>query len=214
LKNRRNREVPAAVTSASAESGHAHAPALVRPSTTRLDWKLVAILTALGAVIGWSLAAVQPPQYRASALAAITPRPEGLEPNELLRGIETLERRTIVATMSALPSTAAMRTQLGAGSDDDIEALVLPNTNLLRIDVRGGDAMRAATLANRIPALLDVHATSMFKYYRVTMISPAVQPEAPFLPRTGRAITAGTLIGLFAGLLAAYAVQRLRDHAR
>jgi capsular polysaccharide biosynthesis protein len=176
-------------------------------STLRRNWKLIAAMTVIAALIGWIISAMQPARYRASALAAIAPLPEGLEANEFLRGVEVLERRTVVVTVASLASTAATRTQVAAGPDYAIEAAILPNTNLVRIDVDGGDGAQAAAIANRVPAVLNAQARAMFKYYGVTMVSPATRPTSPFLPRPARAIIAGILIGLFLGCLAAWAAQ-------
>jgi uncharacterized protein involved in exopolysaccharide biosynthesis len=52
---------------------------------------------------------------------------------------------------------------------------------------------------------MSAQTQALYKYYTVVVISPATAPDAPFLPRTGRAIAAGLLIGLFLGCLAAFA---------
>ena len=185
------------------------APPAVKPvSPIAGDWKRIAIIAIAGAIIGWSIAALQPARYRASALAAVTPLADSLEPNETLRSLEALERRTVVATIAALASTPVIRTQARAGSDYDLEATVLPNTNLFRIDVEGASPATTATIANRLPQLLSAQTTAMFKYYSVRMVSPAVAPSAPYLPRPMRAMAAGLLIGLFAGVLLAWLTRR------
>jgi capsular polysaccharide biosynthesis protein len=172
------------------------------------DWKRIAAITVLAASIAWLLAALQPPRYRASALASVAPTPDALQPNELLRGVEVLAQRTVVATIAALASTPATRGEVAAATGYDIEATVLPNTNLVRVDVEGGDAAQTAAIANRIPAVLSTQTRAMYKYYAVTMVSPAARPDAPFLPRTGRGVAAGVLIGLFLGLMTAWFTQR------
>jgi hypothetical protein len=68
-----------------------------QPHRPAFNWKIVAVVTLIATAIAWSLAAVQQPQYRASVMAAITPRPDRLAPAEMLRGVEVLERRTVVA---------------------------------------------------------------------------------------------------------------------
>lgn len=175
---------------------------------TRLNWKLIAAIAAVATGLAWLLSVTQAPRYQASALAAIAPIPAALEPNEFLRGVEVLERRTVVVTVAALASAPATRRQVAAGRDSVIEAVILPNTNLVRIDVEGNGGVQAAAIANRVPAILDLHARTLFRYYGVTMVSPATAPATPYLPRTGRAILAGLLIGLFLGALAAHAVAR------
>lgn len=169
------------------------------------DWKRVVLTTVAVTAIAWSLAAMQPRRYRASVLASVGPLVETLEPNELLRSVEVLERRTVVGTIAALASTPVTRTRAAVASGYRVEPAVLPNTNLFRVDVEGENAAQAAAIANRVPGVLNAQTRAMYKYYGVSMVSPAIAPEAPFSPRTGRAVAAGFAIGLFLGLLAAYA---------
>jgi uncharacterized protein involved in exopolysaccharide biosynthesis len=176
------------------------------------DWKRVALITIIVTAIAWALAAVQPRRYRASALASVVPLASALEPNELLRGMEVLERRQVIATLAALASTPTTRSRVAAGTSV-IDAVVLPNTNLVRIDVEGGNSAQVTNVANRVPAILDEESRAMYRYYVVTLVSPATRPLAPFFPRVGRAIVAGAAIGLFLGLFAVYA-QRWRAALR
>jgi capsular polysaccharide biosynthesis protein len=171
---------------------------------------LIIAITLITAGVAWILAALQPDQYRASALAAVAPLAASLEANEVLRGVEVLERRTVVATIAALASTESTRTQAAAGKDYDIEAAVLPNTNLFRVDVTGANAEQTAAIANRIPDLLSKQTQALYKFYGVMVVSPAARPTEPFLPRTGRAISTGLVIGLFLGFLAAILKEKMR----
>ena len=169
------------------------------------DWKRVVLTTVAVTAVAWSLAAMQPRLYRASVLASVSPLAETLEPNELLRSVEVLERRTVVGTVAALAATPVTRARAAVARGYAVEATVLPNTNLFRVDVEGENAAQAAAIANRFPDILNAQTRGMYKYYGVTLISPAVAPTEPFSPRTGRAVAAGFAIGLFLGLLAAYA---------
>ena len=173
----------------------------------RDNWKTIFLITVAVTGLAWILAAMQPDRYQATSLAAIAPLADTLQANEVLRGVEVLERRTVVATVAALASTDATSTQAKAGDGYQIEAAVVPNTNLFRVNVVGEDAAQAAAIANRVPDLLSAQTRAMYKYYGVTMVSPASAPNATYLPRPGRATLAGLLIGLFLGLLAAYALQ-------
>jgi capsular polysaccharide biosynthesis protein len=173
------------------------------------EWKRIALITITVTAIAWSLTALQTPRYRAIALASVAPVTEGLQPNEMLRGMEVLERRTLVETIAALAGTPVTRRSVAAGSGYRVQAEVVPNTNLFRVAVEGSDAAQTAAIANRVPQVLSAQARELYKYYNVAMVSPAVAPDAPFLPQTGRAIAGGLLIGLFLGIVTAY-VQRLR----
>jgi capsular polysaccharide biosynthesis protein len=168
------------------------------------QWRRIAIITVAVTVLAWGLTMIQPVQYQASALISVIPRADALQPNEVLRAVEVLERRTVVATIASLASTPAIRSRVAAASEERIEAVVLPNTNLIRVNVQGRDPGRAALVANRVPALLGAQARSLYRYYDIVLISAAAPPQDSFAPRPRRAIAAGLVAGLFLGLLAAY----------
>lgn len=172
------------------------------------DWKRVALITAAVTAIAWILASMQPSRYRAHTLAAVAPLAGALETTDYLRGLEVLERRTVVTTIAALASTAQTRAQAGAAPSDQIAATVVPNTNLFRVEVEGADAAQTAAVANRVTQLLSAQTTAIYKYYGVTTIAAAVPPSEPFEARSPRAIATGPIIGLLLGLVAAYASHR------
>lgn len=173
----------------------------------RRDWKRFALIVIAAMAIAGIVAAMQPARYAASALATVAPRGD-LSPNELLRGMEVLEHRTLVATVAALATTPTTKTQLGPVAGYDIVAAPVANTNLFRVEVQGESAAQAAEIANRVPAAVDAQTRAMYKYYQVTIVSPATAPATPFAPQPARAAAAGLIVGLFLGLLAAYANHR------
>lgn len=177
-------------------------------------WKIVALTAVATALIAWMFTALQPKRYRASAIAAVTPIVDGLAATEVLRGVDTLERRTLIATIAALASTPVIHRQaLGTALDADeyaIEAVVLPNTNLLRVNVEGTDARRVAAVANRVPELISAQTRAMYRFYRVTAVSAATAPTAAAFPRVGRTVAAGLLVGAILGAIIAYTVDRRR----
>ena len=185
----------------------AAAPAGSLARMVRAHWKVIAAITLVTIGLAWILAAMQPDMYRASALAAVAPVSEGLEAAEVMRGVEVLDRRTIVATVAALAGTNTTRTRASVDNQYNVEAVVLPNTNLFRVDVEGADAGQAAAIANRLAQTLNEQTRAMYKYYGVTMVSPADTPASPFSPRPSRAIATGLLLGLLLGLIAAYVLS-------
>lgn len=173
----------------------------------RRDWKRFALIVIAATAIAGIIAAMQPPRYAASALATVSPRTD-LTPNELLRGMEVLEHRTLVATVAAIANTPTTRDQVRPAAGHTIAAEPVPNTNLFRVEVRGDSAAQTAEIANRVPQVVDAQTRAMYKYYQVAIVSPAVAPSEPFSPQPLRAAAAGLVVGLFLGLLAAYANHR------
>lgn len=175
-------------------------------------WKPVVAAAIAGMIVAWLFTALQPDRYRATLLAAVSPLGETLNATDVLRGVEVLEQRTVVATVAALastPSTTRPATQPDAAGYT-IDASVVPNTNLVRIHVEGPDAARATAIANGLPAVLSQHTRSMFKLYGVTPVSPATQPTEPVSTGSPRSILAGLLIGLVIGAAIAIGIDKSR----
>ena len=163
---------------------------------------VIAIVTVNTTALAWLLTILQPKRYRSTAIAAVSPVIETIPDGEQIRSVQALDQRTIVATAAALVSTSVItKAAVPPGlTGYELRAVVLPNTNLLRIEVDGADAGRAAMIANRVPALLGVQTRAVFRYYGTAVVSPAAGGELIF-PRTGRIIAAGFVIGVFLGTL-------------
>jgi capsular polysaccharide biosynthesis protein len=200
-----------------AEPVNGPAPAIAPPPEVHLSpplrrrWPLVLGVTLAITLLAWLLATMQPKRYRASAIAAVTPIGENLSASDVLRGVDSLDRRVVVASLAALASAPVTQRAVQAHGDETIVASVLPNTNLFRVEVEGRDAARAMQIANRVPAVLNAQATRMYRMYGVTLMSEAGRPGAPAVPRIGRAVVTGLVLGLLAGIAVAWLLDRRRS---
>lgn len=168
----------------------------------RARWRPIAITIAAALVIAAILAAALPKRYRATAVGVVAPLTSTLSPSEAFHGVEALDRRSVVATVAALPSTSWSQRH-----DYDISAAVLPNTNLVRIDVDASSPEMAASVANTTLNELGAQTTSMFKYYGLTPVTHALPPTTAASPHRGRILLAGLLIGLFVAAGVAYVLD-------
>lgn len=175
----------------------------------RLRWGVVIAVTLLTALGAWILASAQPKRYRATSIAAITPVAD--DATDQMRGVQALNQSTFVATVAALASTPSVSKAAVAQSGEgySVRAVVLPSTNLLRIEVDGADSGRAAAIANRVPSILETETRRIFRIYGVTSVSAATGGELIY-PRKERAAAAGVLVGLMLGTLIAWALTRQR----
>ena len=178
----------------------------------RGHWKLVALIAAAVMLVAFLLAELQPKRYRTASIAAVTPIPEVLSTSEMIRGVETLDRRVIITSITALADAPSTTHAAGAVAGDDVAAFVMPNTAVFRIEVEGTNARRIASIANRVPMLLGMQSRNMYKIYSVTLVSPASVPDKPVLPRIERAIIAGLAFGLLFGVATAWFLDH-RRHA-
>ena len=200
-------DAPAAEGGFSLPTGEQVVRAVIR------HWPIVAIAALAAMLLGWLFSAVQPKRYRATAIGAVSPAVDKLETTDVLRGVDALERRVVVSTVAAMASMPIVTGKVIPSSlhGYSVNASVVPMTNLFNVNVEGSDPKQVAAIANRVPDALAGPAVTMYKLYRVTLVSPANVPGAPFLPRTGRAAIAGLLLGLVAGVAFAWLLDRRRS---
>ena len=180
----------------------------------RTRWPIIVMATILAALVAWLVGTLQPKRYRASAFAAIVPLAEKLGTEEQIRATQALDQRTIVATVAALVSMpdVAGAAMTPADRGYDLRAVVLPNTNVLRVEVDGENPQRAAAIANSVPTLLSARTGSLFGLYGVKVVSPASTADLIF-PRMERILAAGLVIGLILGLTIAWLLTTMRRSA-
>lgn len=175
-------------------------------------WWLPLGAAVLGAVVALLAAMSQPDRYRSSSVAAVTPSAI-VESTDLLRSVDTLERRTIVATAAELVATAPTRRSAGLTEADEsgysLDARVIPNTNLVRVTAEGEDAARVAAIANQTPRVLSAQLRQLFRVYDVQTVSEASPSATPVSSGAARSAAAGGAAGLILGVLAAVALHLL-----
>ncbi|MEA2571197.1 MAG: hypothetical protein QOI24_3198 [Acidobacteriota bacterium] len=186
----------------------------------RHRWQIVVVATVVVTLSAWALAELQPKRYRAVAIAALMPN-EALQTGDLLRTVDSLERRNIIATVAVLATTPLTHAQVLASLPPQdsqgeyiIDSRVMPNTNLFRIEVEGDDPARAAELANRVPKIIAAQTLQMYKVYGITTVSAATPPAEPSTPRVGRTIAAGFILGLLIGAMLAWGSERFSRRLR
>ena len=179
---------------------------------------IVPIVIALAAGAAVLVASRQAPVYRSTATIAAVPGSAIREIEQVLRGIETLERRTVIATIARLPSTARIRA-VAAGALGQSDSLagysahssVIPNTNLIRIEVEGPDPVQAASFANALGNATATEVQAMYRVIEMSMLTDAVPPALPAEPNLRRALVLAVVLGAFLGVAVTYGFVRLSD---
>lgn len=189
---------------------------LYRRALARRWWIVLATIVLAVAAAAWATSR-QRPVYRASTTMAVIPNSEVSGTEEILRSLDTLERRTVVATFAKIPSAAETRGAAARrmGVEDrelrpyQIRASVLPNTNIIKVDVEGPDRRRAAALANAAAAVTRREARHMYRIYTMRTLEQAVPARRPIYPTPARNYLVAAILGLFLGAGAALLVERL-----
>lgn len=187
----------------------------------RAGWWLlpVVLVAAVGGAAWFDNTGEEATLYRSNVTLAAVPDSSVTNPNQRLRSVEILERRSMVSTLSRLPRSGPLRRRaarrLGVSPGDmgpySVFTRVLPGTHLIGVTVRGPDADVASDFAN---ALAEVSAEEAGEYYGVftlRLLDDASVPGVPVGEGEGRRTYAvAGVLGLFLGMGAAYGVGRLR----
>jgi len=184
----------------------------------RQGWWITLLVLTLSLGSTGFLTSRQPRIYHASATIVVTPN-TGVEGTaDILRSLETLERRSVIATFAKIPSTretreaAAKRLGLEAGGlrDYRIEAFVLPNTNIIKVDVEGPDGQAVADVANAAAGVTREEVRRMYRIYTTKTLAEAVRATRPIHPDPRRNYVLAGILGAVLGVAATFVVGRLR----
>lgn len=159
----------------------------------------------------------QQPVYRTATSVVVAPAPDMAEASDVLRAVEALERRSILATFVELSKSPAVQRRAAArlGWEDGeltpfrVSSSTLPHANVLRIVVEGPDPERAATLAGAVAAVMGEEAHGLYRPFSVRVLTEATPAAAPTMPDRRRNYLVALVLGLFLGGVGAYAFGRL-----
>lgn len=179
-------------------------------------WLSVVVMVAAMTAAGY-LTARQPPVFRATASSTVAPSRDLSESAELLRALETLERRTVMATFALLPGSRETRQAAAAAlglaaaelRDYRVSTSVVPNTNVIRIEVEGPDAIRASELANALAGVTAVKAGRLYRLFALEPLDPSIPMRHPVRPNGKRNAVVAGILGLFLGLAVTIGVEAL-----
>lgn len=181
-------------------------------------WWMILLCLAAGAGIAGLLTSRQTPVYRSSGMLVVTPSSETSEAGEIIRSLETLERRTVVATFARVAETREVREAVAALLKLDSRRLsgyrvngsVLPNTNIIRIVAEGRDAELTAEVANAAGEVTAQISRDLYRVYSMRWMARAQTPRSPSFPDPKRNYLVGVVVGLAFGLAGALALERMR----
>ena len=181
------------------------------------NWWLILLtaMTALTVSLAISYAAV--PQYSSIARFIIIPSSTLTSGADVVRSLDTLDRRSVVATYAEVMNSSRILEGsaefLGLDvneiiKDYRIQAVDLPDSSVLELTVSGPNPSLAAQLANAIGFQSITFTRSLNLIYELNFLDTAIPAELPFSPEPLRdglvALVLGTAIG---GVLAVLSEQ-------
>jgi diguanylate cyclase (GGDEF)-like protein len=177
---------------------------------------LLAALVAVSASLGLSYLAT--PQYQATASFIITPSATLTVGRDVVNSLDTLDRRSIVATFAEVMNSRRIVTDAATSvgvdetmlEDYEILAVVLPESSVLELDISGPDPKLAADLANAIGAEAITFSRGFNQVYDLNFLDTAIVPEDPFSPQPLRDAGLALLLGAAAGALLVILSEQIR----
>ncbi len=183
------------------------------------NWWLI-LLTAMAALtvsLAISYAAI--PQYRSVARFIIIPSSSLTSGADVVRSLDTLDRRSVVATYAEVmnssrileSSTNFLSLDITAIIKDyTIQAVDLPDSSVLELTVSGPDPELAAQLANAIGFQSITFTRSLNLIYEVNFLDTAVPAQLPFSPEPLRDGVVALVLGVAVGGVLAVLGEQIR----
>jgi diguanylate cyclase (GGDEF)-like protein len=177
---------------------------------------LLVALIAMSASLGISYLAV--PKYQATARFIITPGTSITEGRDVINSLDTLDRRSVVATYAEVmnserilnKSAEFMQVSPAQLVDYTFQAVVLPDANVLELTVTGPSPSAAAELANAIGFQTILFTSGLNMSYDINVLDSATAPLVPFSPQPARDAGIALVLGAVLGAALAIVSEQVR----
>ena len=183
------------------------------------NWWLI-LLTAMTALtVSLAISYAATPQYRAVARFIIIPSSSLTSGADVVRSLDTLDRRSVVATYAEVMNSSRILEgstnflSLDINSiikDYTIQAVDLPDSSVLELTVSGPNPILAAQLANAIGFQSITFTRSLNLIYELNILDTAVPPELPFSPEPLRDGVVALVLGMAVGGVLAVLSEQIR----
>lgn len=178
-------------------------------------WWIIALTTLSAFNLALFSSYTATPLYRTTARFIVIPDQSLLatsEDRDILRFIEALDKRSIVATYAEVMSAPrfyeeAVNTVLQLDPNElgyyRVSTVVLPDTSAIELSVEGPDPEMAAILANTVGETAIAYIKGIQVIYDISLLEPAEPPRSPFSPTPARDAGVAVVLGLVFGTLLA-----------
>ena len=183
------------------------------------NWWLILLTAIVALTVSLTISYLATPQFSAVARFIIVPSSSLTSGADVVRSLDTLDRRSVVATYaevmnsSRILENAANFLNLDAATilkDYSIQAVDLPDSSVLELTVSGPNPQLAAQLANAIGFQSITFTRSLNLIYELNFLDTAVPPELPFSPEPLRDGAVAVFLGLAVGAILAVVSEQIR----
>ncbi|MFO7680214.1 MAG: Wzz/FepE/Etk N-terminal domain-containing protein [Chloroflexota bacterium] len=179
------------------------------------NWWIVVVTAVCAVALTLLINSMTQPVYESRVQLLIAPNMTGFEGRDLIYSMDTLDKRSIVATFVEVLNSGRIRrealdtTGLSAigGEDYEISAVALPEASVLEVGVTGPNPETTAALADAVALRTISYVSQTYDIYRIELLDPAIAPVIPISPTPLRDAS----LALFLGLILGGVLAVLRD---
>lgn len=172
------------------------------------SWWIIGLtlIVGLGSTIYFTYR--QTPIYQATTTVVIGPSEKLTKVSEIVDSLNTLDRRSVVATYAKIPTSRTVRDrvhqQLGLSWSQmrllHVRTSVVPDTNILQITTEGPDPHLAANVANAIAEQARSYVQEFYGIFGMKILDRASLPSQPRGPELVRNVSVGATLSLLLGI--------------
>ena len=185
---------------------------------TRTWWVVPVVLVAAVATAA-ILTARQRPAYRSKTAVIIVPNSKAVESvRDFIDSLSNLDRRNVVATLARVLHSGDIVDRAADAvtvapfyrRDYIVRSIVLPNTNIIEVEVEGPKPDGCAALANAIALTASSETGELYRIYRLKVLDEAVAARHPVSPDVQRNLVVAGILGRVGGVLLAAGINWAR----
>jgi diguanylate cyclase (GGDEF)-like protein len=176
----------------------------------RRGWLLIVLVVLIALATSLGASFLVTPQYEVVARFIITPGTiEGNSPTTVLNGMDTISNQSVMATYAEIMNSShiyndtlnSLQLQSADLNDYTYKSVVLPNSSVLELSVKGPDPQRAADIANAIGRQTINFTRNLNQVINLDFLDLAAPSVVPYSPAPLLNAGLAVFLGFFGGLV-------------
>lgn len=172
----------------------------------RRRWQLIPLTAVVALLVVLAVDLLGAARYRTRARYLVAPVVFE-DPGDLVDSTEALRNTTVTATFAEIFNSPTLRQQATASAQIaepeayEVNAVVLPETNVLQVTVTGPDPELAQRLANNLGQEVVEYLGQFTTIYQLHELDPAPLAEEPYTPQLLRDAVLAMVLGAALGVV-------------